>query len=66
MGKVALKMYRSCLRKCAYRTERIATNKALEIEKERGVKLYVYYCPICGHYHLTHKERIKNDDKGNH
>lgn len=59
MGKLAEKMWRSCLRKKAYHSKQIAEKVTVDILKERGVTLYVYECPLCGKYHLTKKERGK-------
>lgn len=44
-----------CGGKIAYKSERSAIATARECEKERGGKLRVYSCPICGNYHITHK-----------
>lgn len=65
MGKLAEKMWRSCLRKKAYRSKRIAEKVAADIKQERGVTLYVYECPLCGKWHLTKKERGQYGDQRN-
>lgn len=46
---------RECLRKKAYHKERHAEQVREKCEEERGVKLRVYKCSYCGHYHLTKK-----------
>lgn len=45
-----------CGSKVAYKSERSALAMARECEKERGGHLRVYACPICGNYHITHKD----------
>lgn len=41
--------------KQAYNTRESAERRAQIILKEKGVKLSVYKCFMCGEYHLTHK-----------
>lgn len=65
MGKLALQMWRMCLRKKKYRSEHLAMQVAEKIKKDRGITLYVYACPLCGYYHLTKKERFNNGAKEN-
>lgn len=55
-------MWRTCLHKKAYRTRDYALGIAKKIKEERGLELFVYQCPLCGHYHLTKKERGKEYD----
>lgn len=43
----------SCLTKKAYRTAGFAQEIAKKVLKERGTKLYCYWCRECGSYHLT-------------
>jgi ribosomal protein L32 len=50
-------MWRSCLKKRAYRSLEKAQATIERIQKERNVELFVYFCPLCGEYHLTHKSR---------
>ena len=40
----------------AYMSQCSALAMARECEKERGGHLRVYACPICGNYHITHKD----------
>ena len=49
-------MHRVCLKKKRYFNREHAEKRADEYESRRKVKLYVYQCPLCGHFHLT---RIK-------
>lgn len=43
----------SCLHKKSYKTAAFAEEIARKVERERGVKLYCYWCKNCGSYHLT-------------
>lgn len=45
--------YRQCAKKTGYSSQRHAEMIARNVEKERGDKLRVYHCEICGQYHLT-------------
>ena len=36
-----------------------AEKMAKEYTKKYKVKYRAYYCPLCGNYHLTTKERIE-------
>ena len=49
------KFIKGCLNKKAYRTAEHAKEIAKKAEKERGVKLYYYWCKECGMFHLTKK-----------
>ena len=52
-----------CLRKNKYKTLSQA-ELALEKYKEKyNTEYRIYYCTLCGYYHLTTKERIKNENK---
>lgn len=44
--------YMQCARKTQFKTR----HRALRVAKLRGWHSYVYECPICGRYHLTHKK----------
>lgn len=45
-----------CLNKALYITYEEADRVRKHCEKERGIKLRIYKCPICKGYHLTSKE----------
>ena len=47
----AKNMYKSCLRKKKYRTREYAENIAKKFNQ------HVYYCKLCGCYHLTKLEQ---------
>lgn len=51
----------SCLNKKAYKTAGFAEHVAQKVLKERGTKLYCYWCKECGSYHLT--SRPPKDNK---
>ena len=44
--------------KQAYRTKEDAERRAQILFEEKGKRLFVYQCDICGEYHLTHTERF--------
>lgn len=46
-------MYKMCLKKKFYPSWDSACKVADKVLSERGVKLRVYYCPLCHRYHLT-------------
>ena len=46
---------RACSRKKRYGTMHEAERYAAKYELRRGVRLRIYRCPVCGGYHLTHK-----------
>lgn len=50
-----------CGSKVAYKSERSALAMARECERERGGHLRVYACPICGNYHITHKDDARGE-----
>ena len=55
-----------CANKIQYRTKAIAKMTAGVIRRERGETLYVYKCPHCRYFHLTHQlqdlaEKLKKD-----
>jgi rubrerythrin len=52
----AEQMYKMCLKKRKYKSEKIAQKYAKECDKKYGGTHRVYYCPLCGYYHLTTKE----------
>ena len=49
-------VYRTCLRKRRFVDFNFAHKKALELTRKRDLDLFVYECPFCGGYHLTHKK----------
>ena len=55
----APEFYRHCLRKGKYSTLAFAKKIGKKIHKEKGVHLYIYFCPFCQNYHLT-KSRTHN------
>ena len=44
-----------CLKKNKYRTLEFAEELAERLSREHNKLLRAYYCPICFHYHITHK-----------
>jgi len=52
----ASQMYRMCLKKRKYKTEELAKKVAEECNVKYGKVHRVYYCPLCGFFHLTTKE----------
>jgi rubrerythrin len=51
-----MRRFVNCSHKRAYRTKREATEVAEhQMQRNRGLVLRVYTCPICGDYHLTSK-----------
>ena len=57
----ANRMYRMCLKKQKYKTKEIAENYAKKYTKKYNIEHRVYWCALCGHYHLTTKARWNND-----
>lgn len=56
----AKKMHKMCLRKRKYRDRAFAQKVAKECDEKFGKTHRVYFCPLCGFYHLTTKV-IKGD-----
>lgn len=54
-GNPAYYTYRQCQRKRKYKTEAEAQDTLEYCEELRGKKLYLYRCPTCSNFHLTHK-----------
>ena len=52
----AEKMFRMCMRKRKFFSQTVARNVAKECDKKYGKTHRVYFCPLCGYYHLTTKE----------
>lgn len=52
--------YRACARKRRYATQ-VEAKKAAQLGSKRkdAPKLYVYECPYCGGWHLTHRKPQK-------
>jgi len=46
--------YRQCGKKIRYKTRTDANAAVRSCERARGTKLRVYFCDICGGYHITH------------
>lgn len=61
----AERMHRMCLRKHKYKDEKTALKYALVCNKKYGGEHRVYWCPLCGYYHLTTKEKLKGKGKIN-
>ena len=53
----------SCINKKRYRTAGFAEEVDKKVFRERGTKLYCYYCKECAGYHLT--SRPPKDSKEN-
>lgn len=51
----------SCKRKSRYPNEHIALKYASKLERERGVKLEVYFCGKCKGWHLTSQYEYKKE-----
>lgn len=61
----AERMHRMCLRKHKYKDEKTALKIAKECDVKYGGEHRVYWCPLCGYYHLTTKEKLKGKEKIN-
>lgn len=48
------KMHRMCLRKHKYKDEKTALKFAKECNTKYGGEHRVYWCPLCGYFHLTY------------
>lgn len=59
----AEQMYRMCLKKRKYKTEKQALQKAQEYTEKYEKIHRVYYCPLCGFYHLTTKQYINKKEE---
>lgn len=46
-----------CFKKKRYSTENFAQKIANKIKWKRNVKLRVYFCDLCGGFHLTKKDK---------
>ena len=60
----AEKMHRMCLKKCKFRSENAAQKMAEKCTEKYEIEHRVYWCALCGFWHLTTKEkwRKKNDN----
>lgn len=59
-------MYKMCLRKVRFRDEKIALKVARDKEKEYNCKNNVYFCPLCGGWHITtvkSKDNLESTNK---
>jgi len=52
-------MSKSCLGKRMYKSYEIAAQYAKKYDEKYGVKSRIYYCTICGYFHLTTKPEQK-------
>ena len=55
----AEKMHRMCLRKNKYKTLRQAKLAVEKYKEKYDTEYRIYYCTLCGNYHLTTKGEIK-------
>lgn len=55
------RMHRMCLKKIKYRTEKIAKKMAKKYTEKYGIEHRVYWCALCGFYHLTTKEKWRKE-----
>ena len=53
----AERMHRMCLKKRKYKDEGTAIKIAKRCDIKYGGVHRVYWCPLCGYYHLTTKEK---------
>lgn len=49
-------VWRQCGKKNRYSNESKAYHYKKKYERERGIKLDIYWCTYCNGYHLTSKE----------
>lgn len=49
------KMYRMCIKKKRYKNELQAKEASEKYGKMYNVEYQIYYCRLCGKYHLTTK-----------
>lgn len=52
-----------CWRKLAYPKKAQAEEAAEKAMELRPVKLYVYLCPWCQHWHLTKKRQVGGNER---
>lgn len=58
------RMHRMCLRKHKYKDEKTALKIAKECDVKYGGEHRVYWCPLCGYFHLTTKKKgVMNEIK---
>lgn len=55
--KISTIRSKGCIKKFAYQTKKIALQKQKQIMKDRGVEIYIYKCPWCHYFHLTHQKQ---------
>lgn len=56
----AQQMHKMCLRKARFRSEQIARKVADDKEKQYNCKNNVYFCPLCGGWHITTVKGVEN------
>ena len=56
------RMYRMCLHKRKYKDENTANKFAKECTEKYGKEHRVYWCALCGCYHLTTKEKWSKNE----
>lgn len=58
----ANRMHRMCLRKQKYKDEATAQKFAKEYTEKYSIEHRVYWCALCGFYHLTTKEKWRKEE----
>lgn len=61
----AERMLRMCLKKRKYKNKEIAEEIAIECTKKYGTEHRVYWCSLCGFYHLTTKKKWRDKENDN-
>ena len=56
-------MYRMCLKKRKYKTEKQAKEAAIHYTEKYQKEHRVYYCRLCGCFHLTTKQDTKKKEQ---
>ena len=57
----AVQMHKMCLRKSRFTNERYAKKVAKAKEIQYNCKNTVYFCPLCGGWHITTIKEKKNE-----
>ena len=55
-------MHKMCLRKVKFPSEKVAQKVARDKEKQYNCKNDVYFCPLCGGWHITTVKGKKKDE----